>query len=117
MEKGRTDLTDRKNEIDLEESSGNVFADLGSPHADRELLKARLMLQICRLIKERDLTQAQAGKILGIKQPHVSMLMRNRSSNFSAGRLIEFLTALDQDVKITIRRKRKSRGAMSVEIR
>ncbi len=38
----------------------------------KELLKARLTLQIYRLIKARDLTQAQAGKILGIKQPHVS---------------------------------------------
>jgi hypothetical protein len=35
-------------------------------------------LQIYRDIKARDLTQVQAGEILGIKQPHVSLLMRNR---------------------------------------
>ena len=110
-------MTDRKSRIDFEDSSGNVFADLGLPHADQELLKAHLTLEIHRLIKERGLTQAQAGKILGVKQPHVSMLMRNRSGNFSVGRLIEFLTALDQDVEITVRRKRKSHGAMSVVVR
>ena len=49
-----------------EKSTGNVFADLGLPHPDRELLKAKLTLQIYRLIKARGLTQAEAGKILGI---------------------------------------------------
>jgi len=85
----------RKKKIQAEASSGNVFADLGLPNPERELLKARLTLRIYRIIKERGLTQAQAGKILGIKQPHVSTLMRNRSGNFSVGRLIDFLTALD----------------------
>lgn len=82
-----------------EESSGNVFADLGIPNPEQELLKARLTLQIYEIIKKRRLTQAEAGKILGIQQPHVSALVRNRSGNFSVGRLMEFLTALDQDVK------------------
>jgi predicted XRE-type DNA-binding protein len=61
----------------MEKSSGNVFADLGLPHPEHELLKAKLTLQIYRLIKQRGVTQAEAGKILGIKQPHVSALMRN----------------------------------------
>ena len=101
-----------------QESSGsNVFADLGLPNPEQELLKARLTLQIYKLIKERGLTQAQAGKILGIKQPHVSALMRNRAGNFSVGRLIEFLTALGQDVQIMVRRTRKAQGEMSVVMR
>ncbi|HET7842418.1 MAG TPA: helix-turn-helix transcriptional regulator, partial [Terriglobia bacterium] len=66
----------RKNAIRVEESSGNVFRDLGFPDPERELLKARLTLQIYRLIKQRGLTQTEAGKVLGIKQPHVSGLMR-----------------------------------------
>ena len=78
----------------MEKSSGNVFADLGLPHPEQELLKAKLTLQIYRLIKQRGVTQAEAGKILGIKQPHVSALMRNRSGTFSVERLMDFLTAL-----------------------
>jgi hypothetical protein len=35
-----------------------------------------------------------AGEILGTKQPHVSLLMRNRSGNFSVERLMDFLTGL-----------------------
>ncbi len=65
--------------VRAEKSSGYVFADLGLPHSKQELLKAKLTLQIYRLIKGRNLTQASAGKILGIKLPHVSLLMRNRS--------------------------------------
>ena len=95
-------------------SSGNVFADLGLPNPEQELLKARLTLQIYKIIKARGLTQAQAGEVLGIKQPHVSTLVRNRAGNFSVGRLIEFLTALGQDVRITVKPTRKARGEMAV---
>jgi predicted XRE-type DNA-binding protein len=100
----------------ITEGSGNVFADLGLPNADQELLKAKLTLQIYRIIKQRGLTQTQAAKALGIKQPHVSLLMRNRAGTFSVGRLIGFLTALGQDVEITVRPTRKEHGEMSVAL-
>ena len=105
-----------KKPVRVAKSSGNVFADLGLPQPEQELLKARLTLQIYRLIKERSLTQAEAGKILGIKQPHVSALMRNRSGTFSVERLLDFLTALGQDVEITVKPTRKDQGAVSVVV-
>jgi len=96
------------------DSSGNIFADLDFPHPEREALKAELTLRIYRLIRERGLTQAAAGAILGIAQPHVSSLMRGRSGSFSAERLMEFLVALDQDVEITVRPKRKDKAEIAV---
>jgi predicted XRE-type DNA-binding protein len=107
----------RKRKVRVEEGSGNVFADLGLPNPEQELLKARLTLQIHKIVKARGLTQTQAGHLLGIKQPHVSALMRNRAGNFSIGRLIEFLTALGQDVEITVKPTRKAQGEMSVVMR
>ena len=107
----------KRNGIPFEEGSGNVFADLDLPRPEEELLKARLTLQIYRLVKARGLTQVQAGKILGIKQPHVSALMRNRSGTFSVERLMQFLTALGQDVEITLRPTRKEHGKLSVVVR
>jgi len=98
------------------EGSGNVFADPGLPHAEQELLKAQLTLQIYRIIKRRGFTQTQAAKALGIKQPHVSLLMRNRARTFSVGRLIDFLNALGQDVEITVRPTRKQHGEVSVSV-
>lgn len=97
-----------------QKSSGNVFADLAFPHPERELLRARLTLEIRRLIRSRSLTQTDAGKILGIRQPHVSALMRNRAGSFSVERLMDFLTALGQDVEISVRPARRRQGAVSV---
>ncbi len=91
-----------------------MFADLGIPNPERELLKAELTLQIYRIIKQRNLTQTQAGKILGISQPHVSALARNRAGNFSAGRILDFIAALGQNVEITVKPAHKSQGEMSV---
>jgi predicted XRE-type DNA-binding protein len=100
------------------EGSGNVFADLGLPNPEQELMKADLTLQIYRIIKQRGLTQAETAKVLGVKQPHVSLLMRNRGGTFSVGRLMEFLTAFGQDVEIAVRpaRARKQHGKMSVTL-
>ena len=106
----------RSKRVCEEKSSGNVFAVLGLPHPEQELLKSRLTLQIYRLITARGLKQAEAGKILGIRQPHVSALMLNRSGSFSVERLMEFLTALGQDVEIVVRPTRKQHGEMSVVV-
>ena len=58
----------------------------------------------------------QAGKILGIPQPHVSDLMRGRARAFSAERLMEFLAALGHDVEIRVRPSRKAHGQVSVVV-
>jgi len=107
----------RKNSrIRVKAGSGNVFRDLGFPNPEREQLKARLTLQIYRLIKDRGLTQGAAGEILGIQQPHVSSLMRGQSGNFSVERLMDFLTALGQDVEITLKPTRSGHGELSLII-
>jgi predicted XRE-type DNA-binding protein len=98
------------------EGSGNVFADLGLPNPEQELMKARLTLQIYRIIKDRGLTQTQAATALGIKQPHVSNIMRNRAGTFSVGRLLEFLTMLGQDVEVNVRPTRRDHGELLVTL-
>lgn len=55
-----------------------MFADLGLPNPEQELLKARLMLRIYKMVKDRRLTQARASELLGIKQPHVAARSSNR---------------------------------------
>lgn len=109
-------MVKKKSGSGVEQSSGNIFADLGFPHPEREELKAELMLRIYRLIKARGLTQAKAGEILGIKQPHVSTLMRGSSGHFSVERLFEFLNALGQDVEIAVRPKSPARAAAKTSL-
>jgi predicted XRE-type DNA-binding protein len=106
--------TIRKRVARVTEGSGNVFADLGLPNPEQELLKAQLTLQIYTILKGSGMTQVDIAKILGVQQPQVSLLMRNRAGSFSVGRLMEFLTALRRDVEITVRPTRKEHGALSV---
>ena len=49
--------------------------------------RAELAFQICQIIRERKLTQVKAAKLLGIKQPNVSALMKGHLDGFSAERL------------------------------
>jgi predicted XRE-type DNA-binding protein len=105
-----------------EKSSGNVFADLGFPNSEQEIVKAQLTVQIYRLLKDRGLTQKQAAELLGTTQAQVSALMRCRPVSMSVGRLLEFLTMLGQDVEVTIKPAEKSnkgpgqQGHMSVTV-
>jgi predicted XRE-type DNA-binding protein len=103
--------------MDYEESSGNVFADLGMPNSGQELLKAELTVQIYRLAKERGLAQDRLAEILGATSAQASALMRCRPVSVSVGRLMEFLTALGQDVEVTVKPSpTRSTGQMSVVV-
>ena len=118
IRKGRTEMAKKSNDnkIAFEAGSGNVFADLGFVNAEQELLKAHLTLQIYKVVKARKLTQSRAAELLGIKQPHVSLLMRNRSGSFSVERLMDFLTDLGHDVEIRVKPTRKDHGQVSVVV-
>ena len=85
------------------ESTGNVFADLGLPEAAAELVKAQLTHQLAKHIKGLGLTQTAAAERLGISQPDVSRLMKNRPTGFSTDRLLAMLNALDVDIDIVLR--------------
>jgi predicted XRE-type DNA-binding protein len=94
-----------------------VFADLGLPNSEQELLKAKLTVEIYRLIKARGLTQSKAAELLGTTQAQVSELMRCRPVAISVGRLMEFLTILGQDVQVTVKPAPRKPGHMSVVVR
>jgi predicted XRE-type DNA-binding protein len=94
-----------------EVGSGNIFADLGLPNAEEHQLKAALVVQLKRLIAERGLTQVAAAKLIQMKQPDLSKLLRGQLRLVSVEKLMRMLTAFDQDVEITLRPHRKRSGA------
>jgi predicted XRE-type DNA-binding protein len=100
----------REAEIPVTPSSGNVFADMGLPDAEGELTKAQLASHIRQVIKRQRLTQIAAAALMGIDQPKVSALLNGRLANFSSERLMRLLTALGQDVDITVRAKPRNRA-------
>jgi predicted XRE-type DNA-binding protein len=99
-----------------ETGSGNVFADLGYADSKERRLKVELALEVNRVLEEEGLTQERAAKLLGIRQPHISDLVRYRLNRFSVERLMEFLTRLGKDVEIRIAPKRSGRKRSSVQV-
>ncbi|MEO8718050.1 MAG: helix-turn-helix transcriptional regulator [Burkholderiales bacterium] len=105
-----------KRKIELERSSGNVFADLDLPDAQDRLAKAELAREIGALLTRKGLSQSDAARLLGVDQPKVSALLRGRLSGFSLERLIRFLNLLGQDVRIVVRPKSSTRGPATLVV-
>jgi predicted XRE-type DNA-binding protein len=93
----------KKNILEPEPSSGNVFADLGVANAGEHLIKAGLVVKIGRIIRQRELTQAAAAQLIGIAQPKVSAMLGGQFRGYSVERLMRFLVALEHDVEIIVK--------------
>ncbi len=94
----------------------NVFADLGFPDAAERQAKLRLAYALNRALDARKVSQADAAKVLGVTQPKVSALRHYKLAGFSVERLMNLLTALDQDVEIVIRQKPRSQKAGRISV-
>lgn len=78
--------------------------------------KLQLAHALNQILARRRLTQAAAAELLGITQPKVSALANDKLEGFSVERLMTFLTALDRDIEIVIRRKSRSRPAARIRV-
>ncbi|MCY1741065.1 helix-turn-helix domain-containing protein [Ensifer sp. SL37] len=91
------------NGIEVTSSSGNVFADLGLPDADKLKVKSGLMIEITKAVRRLGLTQEEAGRRMGLPQPKVSALLRGDLANLSERKLMDALNRLGYDIEITVR--------------
>jgi predicted XRE-type DNA-binding protein len=103
-------------EIGVQASDGNVFADLGLENSDELLVKAELARKISSIISQQQMTQAEAAGLLGIDQPKISALMNGKLSGFSTVRLFRFLNALGRDVEIVVKAKPKSHSKAQTRV-
>ncbi|MCY0855489.1 MULTISPECIES: helix-turn-helix domain-containing protein [unclassified Cupriavidus] len=88
--------------IEIETGSGNVFADLGLPDAEKLKIKSGLVIEIARAVRRLGLTQEEAGRRMGIAQPKVSSMLRGDFANLSERKLMECLTRLGYDIEIKV---------------
>lgn len=95
-------------------SSGNVFEDMGLANPEELLVKARLTRLITNAIDEKGWTQKEAAKHLGTSQPKISDLNRGKIDKFSVEKLISFLTDLEHDVTITVKKGRRKENKIVV---
>lgn len=89
-------------------TKNSVFDDLGFDENEAKNLKIRalLMREIESEIKKRNLTQAQAAKILDISQPRINNLLNGKIHLFTVDTLINIIDKLGKPVTLTIGRKK-----------
>lgn len=102
--------------VEVTESSGNVYADLGLPDADKLYVKSGLAIEIMKAMERLQLTQQEAARRMGLTQPKVSCLLRGDFSNLSERKLMDCLNRLGYDIEIRIKRTRRPLGKLSVAI-
>ena len=89
--------------VEVQRSSGNVFADLGLPDADKLKIKTGLVIEIRKAIRQQGLTQHEAATRMGVTQPKVSGMMRGDFSNLSERKLMDCLNRLGYDIEIKVK--------------
>jgi predicted XRE-type DNA-binding protein len=89
--------------VEVQRSSGNVFADLGLPDAEKLKIKTGLVIEIRKAMQSLGLRQLEAAKRMGITQPKVSDMMRGDFTNLSERKLMDCLTRLGYDIEIKVR--------------
>ncbi len=103
--------------VEVELSSGNVFADLGLLDADKLKIKSGLVIEITKAVRRLGLSQEEAGRRMGLPQPKVSGLFHGEFTNVSERKLMDCLNRLGYDVEIkvkpTVRRLGHSRLAVA----
>ena len=102
--------------IEVEMSSGNVFADLGFPDAEELLIKSGLAIEITLAMRRLGLTQQEAAKKMGISQAKVSGIIRGDFHNLSETKLMECLNKLGYDIEIKVRPAKEPIGRRTVVV-
>jgi len=93
-------------QIEFEEGSGNVFADLEMENADELFARARLGYCVYKILEEQKLKQREIAALLGIAQPDVSHLMNGHFNRFTTDKLLAFLKRLNRKVTIQVSPRR-----------
>ncbi len=94
----------KKDKLEITESCGNVFLDLGFPPDEAAILvmRSELMCQLEIVIRDKRWTQAEAAKVLGISQSRVSDLIRGKFEKFSLDMLITLATRAGKKVELRL---------------
>ena len=96
--------------IEVEMGSGNVFADLGLPDAEKLRIKSGLVIEITRAMQRLNLTQKAAAQQMGIPQPKVSAMLHGDFSTASEPKLMDCLNRLSYDIEIKLKPSAKPVG-------
>ena len=102
--------------VEVEMSSGNVFADVGLPDADKLKIKSGLVIEITKAVRKLGLSQEEAGRRMGLPQPKLSGLLRGDFSNVSERKLMDCLNRLGYDIEIMVKPATKPVGHVMLAV-
>lgn len=102
--------------VEVQRSSGNVFADLGLADAEKLKIKTGLVVEIRKAMRALGLTQQEAAKRMGIPQPKVSGMMHGDFTNLSERKLMDCLNRLGYDIEIKVRPAAESVGHLTLAV-
>jgi phage-related protein/predicted XRE-type DNA-binding protein len=87
-------------DIEVVVGSGNVYQDLALSDAETRLLKAELAAEIIRILRERDLTQMRAAKLVNVPQADLSRIKNGKLRGISVERLLDILGRFNRGVRV-----------------
>ena len=92
----------KSTDLDVTRGRSNVFEDLGFDPAEAANLKIRadLMIDLRRYIKDRGWTQAEAAEFFMETQPRISNLLKGEIARFSIDKLINMLARAGMTVSV-----------------
>lgn len=104
--------------IEFEESSGNVFEDIGFDKATAGRLahKADLIGVLHRVQRERGLSQVAFSRLVGIPQPRLSKLYNGKIVGMSTDKLLDAIARLGGHVTIRVEQHPAATDAGRVEL-
>ena len=84
--------------------AGNVFRDLGFDKEESAnlLIRSKLMIEVMKYIQREKITQQEAAKRFGVKQPRISDLKRGKIELFSVDTLIAMLARVGVEVAVRV---------------
>lgn len=98
--------------VDIEFGSGNVFADLNLPDADKLDLKSGLVIEIIRVVRALGLTTSEAAERLAITESQFIGMLQGKFATLSDRRLMECLNRLGYDIELVLRPSAASVGCL-----
>jgi predicted XRE-type DNA-binding protein len=95
-------MSSKDNQVN--DSSGNVFTDLGFEKTEAEnlLVRSKLMAAIKAYIESEGITQGEAAERFGVAQPRISEIYQGKIDLFSVDKLINMLARVGRHVEVTV---------------
>jgi predicted XRE-type DNA-binding protein len=72
----------------------SAYEELEFPDAGEMLVKAQLVVKIAEILREREWSQQEAAKVLGLTQPKLSKMLRGQFRGISEMKLMDCLVRL-----------------------